>query len=348
MQQLHISNADKVLIIAPHPDDECIGCGGIIASYPKQTDVWLLTDGRLGGNPQAEEQIAARRKKEFLNEMQIGGVNGYKYFGFRDRELTNHLNLLINEDLSNYSMIFIPNQNDTHPDHVAAFQMLKRAAKKQDIFAQIYQYEITAPMVAPNTFLDITSVVGKKNELISVHVSQLEMTDYCAMAKALNSFRACTMGKKDSYVEAYSRTSILEAENQRLIDMGKQIQKLEATLEDYKYWIQQSLLGKSLESQLEFLGYQNIAIYGAGRLGLDISLAVSRDPHLRVAYFIDKYLDCNHIHNIDVLRPNEIVNYEPVDAIIVTVRDEFEAVKEELLNYGSQNIVAFINVWQEG
>ena len=44
-----IDSEDKIAIIAPHPDDECIGVGGILSLYPELCDVFVLTDGRYGG-----------------------------------------------------------------------------------------------------------------------------------------------------------------------------------------------------------------------------------------------------------------------------------------------------------
>ena len=39
---------EKILVVAPHPDDESLGCGGLMSKYGKQCDVLLLTDGRRG------------------------------------------------------------------------------------------------------------------------------------------------------------------------------------------------------------------------------------------------------------------------------------------------------------
>lgn len=45
---LRIKESDRILIVAPHPDDETLGCGGILAKYGEKCDVLLITDGRLG------------------------------------------------------------------------------------------------------------------------------------------------------------------------------------------------------------------------------------------------------------------------------------------------------------
>lgn len=46
LKLLEISEKDRILILAPHPDDECIGAGGILARYPDLCRVVVLTDDR--------------------------------------------------------------------------------------------------------------------------------------------------------------------------------------------------------------------------------------------------------------------------------------------------------------
>ena len=80
---LRFSEKDKILIVAPHPDDETIGCGGILTLYGSQCDVVLLTDGRLGkpeNSDLTEEQTATVRHKEFVSVMEYFHVNNYLKF----------------------------------------------------------------------------------------------------------------------------------------------------------------------------------------------------------------------------------------------------------------------------
>ena len=46
--KLSIKENDKILVIAPHPDDECIGVGGVLSLYPELCTVILLTNGSRG------------------------------------------------------------------------------------------------------------------------------------------------------------------------------------------------------------------------------------------------------------------------------------------------------------
>ena len=58
---LEIKPQDKCLVIAPHPDDESIGCGGIINLYPNKFDVVCLTHGEEN----SERAIEFKKAMEF-------------------------------------------------------------------------------------------------------------------------------------------------------------------------------------------------------------------------------------------------------------------------------------------
>ena len=55
MNKINICSDEKILIVAPHPDDECIGAGGILCTYTNQCEVIVLTDGALGQKNQRME-----------------------------------------------------------------------------------------------------------------------------------------------------------------------------------------------------------------------------------------------------------------------------------------------------
>ena len=65
MNEINIKSNDKILIVAPHPDDECIGTGGILCKYHKQCTVIVLTDGALGNNSNCLSECKSVRQQEF-------------------------------------------------------------------------------------------------------------------------------------------------------------------------------------------------------------------------------------------------------------------------------------------
>ena len=47
-QEIVFTSDDSIAIIAPHPDDECLGAAAALLMAPDRTDVYVLTDGSHG------------------------------------------------------------------------------------------------------------------------------------------------------------------------------------------------------------------------------------------------------------------------------------------------------------
>lgn len=67
----------KILVFAPHPDDDVIGCGGSIAKHTKQgskVTVVYMTSGDAGSLNYSKEELAQIREKEARSAAEILGV----------------------------------------------------------------------------------------------------------------------------------------------------------------------------------------------------------------------------------------------------------------------------------
>ena len=215
-----IKPTDKVLVIAPHPDDEVIGCGGIIAKYSSQIDVLCINSSgvKYEWNVESAEEIAQIRCDEFYNVMKFAGINkSYiaKIWGippmFEDIK-SNINNYLKNINLKDYDVIFIPHQFDGHREHrfvgnYLVKKLLKKNGFKKDL--KIVRYEVWGTLQAPNYYEDITNFVDKKRELIDLYVSR-NKAHYADRILALNYYRAIIASFKDvnSFAEAFCVQSI--------------------------------------------------------------------------------------------------------------------------------------------
>lgn len=215
-----IKSTDKVLVIAPHPDDEVIGCGGIIAKYSSQIDVLCINSSgvKYEWNVESAEEIAQIRCDEFYNVMKLAGINkSYiaKIWGippmFEDIK-SNINNYLKNINLKDYDVIFIPHQFDGHREHrfvgnYLVKKLLKKNGFKKDL--KIVRYEVWGTLQAPNYYEDITNFVDKKRELIDLYVSR-NKAHYADRILALNYYRAIIASFKDvnSFAEAFCVQSI--------------------------------------------------------------------------------------------------------------------------------------------
>jgi LmbE family N-acetylglucosaminyl deacetylase/glycosyltransferase involved in cell wall biosynthesis len=199
---------ERLLVLAPHPDDEVIGCGGLVALHLREgrkVHVVVATDGAQAGD-------AGQREAESRAALTSLGDATIEFLGFPDRELSNahelddRLAAILREWKPD--LIAVPSPLEIHPDHVA----LSRAfcdliARDASLFAnlavaRVAFYEVSAPL-RPNVLVDITSVSDAKYAAIAMHESQSAVRDYTSYARGLNSWRTMTLPPDVKFAEAY-------------------------------------------------------------------------------------------------------------------------------------------------
>lgn len=181
-----IKPTDKICVLGPHPDDETIGCGGLLTLYASQCDVICLTDGCYGDPDIKPAQMAEIRKKEFESVMKKIGVNKFSMLGIEDGKLIKNKKKFNTLNLRNYDYILIPGPNDAHPDHLAVAKMLKKSMTGK---AKIVYYEIWNTLPNRNAYIDISTVANKKRKLINMYKSQVKYIDYADRILSLNHYR---------------------------------------------------------------------------------------------------------------------------------------------------------------
>lgn len=203
---MNIDSNSKILVVAPHPDDESIGCGGLILKYHSQIDILLVTDGQFGDCSWATEpeEIVRVREHEFLSAMKYAKVNKVYRLNIPEGALRKYKRKLAIFDYSCYDQIYLPNKYESHPDHSAIYKIIRKRlnVRKQDVF----QYEVWTPLRYPSHKLDITDRIDDKRELIQYYRSQLEGIDYIGKICGLNRYRYTKKREEDileGYAEAY-------------------------------------------------------------------------------------------------------------------------------------------------
>jgi LmbE family N-acetylglucosaminyl deacetylase len=195
-----------VVVFAPHPDDETLGCGGtIVKKLASGYDVIVvvMTDGRhalsnafgILQNPTPEE-IKAIRKSEAIEAMQILGVprNNILFLDFEDGTLAranNHKELIlkIDEILDKFqpAEVYFPQEKDHHPDHRAASLLLQESIKKLNYPIKGYQYSVGMRYLHLDplkekllnylknhcVYVDISEHLSKKIEALGAYKSQI-------------------------------------------------------------------------------------------------------------------------------------------------------------------------------
>lgn len=198
-----INEKDKVLIVAPHQDDETFGCGGLMAKYGKQCDVLLLTDGCLGGidNFNNEKELSDIRNNELQRVCDMVKINNLFKLPIKNEELAKNKKTVYSFNIKPYKYIFLPNRQEDHPDHKICYRIFSKMKRMQRASAQIYEYEVWTPITMPTVFFDISDVIEIKKEMIKVYKSQIIDKDYYNGIIGLNKYRGIFYNNE--YCEAY-------------------------------------------------------------------------------------------------------------------------------------------------
>lgn len=218
--RLNIVSSDRCLCICPHADDEIIGLGGLLLKKHTQFDVLCLNSSGVPYKNQTAKQRSDIRIAEFQHVMDTLGVNNRWIFeGYGNppmyKDIDGHFNdYLKSVNISDYDYIFIPYENDSHPEHrYATTKIIPNICKHQGINkkAHIIMYEVWTPIQKPNRFLNISDVMQKKLDLLRLYKSQLQDGwDYDVWSKGLNQYRAMqAMGhEKALYVEVFEELTM--------------------------------------------------------------------------------------------------------------------------------------------
>ena len=75
---------DRIAVIAPHPDDECLGAAAPLILAPDRTDVFVLTDGSHGNPEISIAEEAKIRRLQFEAEMEVVNPRSWEWFGIED------------------------------------------------------------------------------------------------------------------------------------------------------------------------------------------------------------------------------------------------------------------------
>ena len=211
----------RVLIVAPHPDDETLGCGGAISLLCRQgydVNVLIVSDG-TGSHPNSQKYPAPIlrwiRSQETLTALAILGVNRWAvtFLHLKDGAIPTvtapkfHAAKVRCRKYLQATLpdtIFVPWRRDPHPDHRATWQLIQAAILSLGMMPQVIEYPIWDWDLQQQTTadlhqiagwrLDIQSVLGQKNQAIESYRSQLgQLIDddphgFCLTAEILVNF----------------------------------------------------------------------------------------------------------------------------------------------------------------
>ena len=198
----------KVLVIAPHPDDETLGVGGTIKklSLMKSDVTVLIVGGHLP--PLYKEEDYTKTEKECKRACSILGAKKLFFLKkiatkFNEEPIANFNKSIFNIiSRVNPELVFIPFP-DRHIDHKVVFNaaMVCTRPKQNSKFKMILAYETLSethwnanyiePNFVPDVFVDISSEMKFKQKALKLYTSQIKgnKTRNIEAMKGLASFR---------------------------------------------------------------------------------------------------------------------------------------------------------------
>jgi LmbE family N-acetylglucosaminyl deacetylase len=180
-----IAPPGAIAVIAPHPDDETLGCGGLLAlaaAAGRPTVVVLLTDG-AASHPRSELPIASLRLSEIRRALSVLGHESdvLVALGLADGALDAAdpaaVVARLTEVLRSWGVasVFVTGPQDPHPDHRQAYVFASEAARR--VGAIVWIYPVRAPSTGSalrpgHVRLSIDDVVDLKARALRCHASQ--------------------------------------------------------------------------------------------------------------------------------------------------------------------------------
>jgi LmbE family N-acetylglucosaminyl deacetylase len=191
------------LVIAPHGDDETIGCGGTIAKYVYQNVPHFI--GVLTSDSDKESQ--AQREQETCAALDKLGVFNFEYANLQHHPIQcDNTSVAIIEKWLNLfqpDCVLIPDPNEDDLDHAIVYKILKHAMVHCGIFPRIIGYEVWTPLSKYHIIEDITTTIDTKIAAIKHYQSQICLRRYDIASFSLARYRGIMTGC-GNYAEVFS------------------------------------------------------------------------------------------------------------------------------------------------
>ncbi|HEX9794812.1 MAG TPA: PIG-L deacetylase family protein [Planctomycetota bacterium] len=190
--------AQRVLVLAPHPDDESLGCGGTLREHllaGDHVEVLFLTSGERGCHGAPPEETGPRREAEALAALTCLGAARAHFWRLADGGLRADeaavARLAAQLLAGRYDVLYLPHAGEAHADHRAAAEITARALRRAGgaAPAQAWAYEVWTPLAELDRVVDVTPHLPAKLQAIREYRSQAGAIDFAASFEGLARYR---------------------------------------------------------------------------------------------------------------------------------------------------------------
>lgn len=178
------SGGQKVLVVAPHPDDEAIGCAGTILLHVRAGDqvcIAIATDGRRSKAIPDPGRMAAQRQAEARTAAQLMGVDRLAWLGLPEGDCSPAAlkqSLLTVLEEVRPALIYAPSRIEFHPEHMKVAHALALAlddwvTTDDAPIMRIYQIQVPLASSVCNVVTDVSSIAEECEAVLDAYTSQM-------------------------------------------------------------------------------------------------------------------------------------------------------------------------------
>jgi len=207
-KEVEIPPGERFLVVAPHPDDDAIGCGGTINKLVHAGKTVRIVYLSIQSSTTFTKM---ERLDEIARSLEIMDAKDYAFLAevFPPKV---EISELLKKELSIFrpDSTFIPSPLENHDQHLETFEAYVELRKRLPGDDYTVLYEVWTPLV-PNMIVDITQFMDAKINAINAHKTQTTNLDFSRAVEGLNAYRAAISARK-GYFEAFltmNRTDIL-------------------------------------------------------------------------------------------------------------------------------------------
>lgn len=181
----------RVLVVAPHPDDETLAAGGTICLHARRGDsilVVFVTSGEMvyrfyglkGPDP---SEVARLKEEEAKRALRVLGVSEDRllFLRFPDTRVAEHVEELsarLSEVVRQFKpdVVYAPHSAERHSDHHATHHAVLRALERERCNAVVRMYVVWGDLPRATLVLRLPSdVVEKKRRALEQYRSQISI-----------------------------------------------------------------------------------------------------------------------------------------------------------------------------
>lgn len=182
----------KVSVVAPHPDDETLGCGGTLLKHKANGDEvhWLIVTSIQEKHGFAPEAVEARRQ-EIETVSSMYAFDGVYDLNFPTMQLDDIPFSRLIGSISDVfgqvepDIVYLPFKGDVHTDHQIAFKAaysctktfrcpsIKKIVMMETLSETEFTPSTKEDSFIPNMLVDITDFIERKIEIINIYKSEM-------------------------------------------------------------------------------------------------------------------------------------------------------------------------------